>query len=158
MGFPFGSSPAPPPAAPELSFLFSTIALAFACAHSATGLAALLFETDLFGGVLSDTAKFKVLKELAPGSMAAFLRGPKANGRATAPNVRGWGGRQFAIGAVFFFAYFSGELVAFQAALIALCARACSDVVQNLIDGCYWKCFLFGSVELMIAYICSSAF
>ena len=92
------------------------------------------------------------------GGMAAFLRGPKANGRATAPNVRGWGGRQFAIGAVFFFAYFSGELVAFQAALIALCARACSDVVQNLIDGCYWKCFLFGSVELMIAYICSSAF
>ena len=90
--------------------------------------------------------------------MAAFLRGPKANGRASAPNVRGWGVRQLSIGCVFAFAYYSGEIVAFQAALIALCARACSDVVQNLIDGCYWKVALFGSVELSIAFICSSAF
>ena len=55
--------------------------------------------------------------------MAAFLRGPKANGRGTAPNVRAWGARQFAVGAVFGFAAISGEVAAYQAALVALLAR-----------------------------------
>ncbi|EOD41477.1 hypothetical protein EMIHUDRAFT_420223 [Emiliania huxleyi CCMP1516] len=130
-----------------LPLLPKIITYTFATAHAATGLAALLGEVDLLQGVLLDTAKFKALSPLTDESLAAFLRGPKANGRGTAPNVRAWGARQFAVGAVFGFAAISGEVAAYQAALVALLARCGGDVLQNLLDGCMWKVALFLGVE-----------
>ena len=76
-------------------------------------------------------------------------RGPKTNGRGSAPNVRAWGARQAAIGLVFFYAFFSAEPAAYTAALIALFMRVLGDSVQNLLDGCYWKLGVFVPVEGM---------
>ena len=80
-------------------------------------------------------------------------RGPKINGRGTAPNVRAWGARQLAIGCVFWWAVYTQETVAYMGALIALLARATGDAIQNLFDGCYWKVALFLSVETMVAAV-----
>ena len=55
---------------------------------------------------------------------------------APSSQVREWGARQLAIGCVFTFALTTKEPVAYQAALIALLARAGGDVVANLINGC----------------------
>ena len=74
-------------------------------------------------------------------------RGPKTNGRGTAPNVRAWGARQAAIGLTFTYAFFSAEAAAYTAALIALLTRISGDVIQNLLDGCYWKLGIFLPVE-----------
>ena len=65
--------------------------------------------------------------------------------------MRAWGGRQFAIGCVFWYALFSAEPAAYMAALVALLARASSDVVQNALDGCYWKVGLFACVETSVS-------
>ena len=48
---------------------------------------------------------------------------------------------------VFAYAYLSQEPAAFTAALIALTSRVTGDVIQNLLDGCYWKLAIFVPVE-----------
>ena len=98
-----------------------------------------------------DPNKFKALKPLQDGTTEAFLRGPKSNGRGAAPNVRGWGVRQLAIGSVFAWAVYTQEVAAYQAAFLALGVRATGDAVQNLFDGCMWKVAFFLGVEGAIA-------
>ena len=118
-----------------------------------TGLVALLFETDCLAGCLLETDKFKELKPLEKGSTKEFLRGPKKNGRGTAPNVRAWGARQLTIGIPFWFALMTSELVAYQIAFLCLLTRICGDIAQNVLDGCYWKVGLFLSFEGLALFL-----
>ena len=37
--------------------------------------------------------------------------------------------------------------MAFQIAFLCLFSRICGDILQNAIDGCYWKVFLFAGFE-----------
>lgn len=137
-----------------------------------------LFEFDATFGILLDTSTFQphtlldgkdesckkfmryVLRHLcsrethtliSPNRSRARLRGPKRNGAGTAPNVRGWGARQFTIGMVCLFAFLSGTLEAYKAALLAVTVRTSGDIVQNLLDGCYWKLSFMVPVELTMA-------
>ena len=50
-------------------------------------------------------------------------RGPKNNGRGSAPNVRAWGARQLTIGMVCLYAFLSGEVAAYTAMLVAVTSR-----------------------------------
>ena len=125
------------------------LALVFAAAHSLTGLVALLFEKDLLMGILADTATFKAIPLIETSK--PFFRGTKSNGRGAAPNVRGWGVRQMAIGSVFTWAVYTQQVAAYQAAFLALGVRATGDALQNLFDGCMWKVGLFLGVEGVIA-------
>ena len=61
--------------------------------------------------------------------------------------MRAWGARQAAIGMTFAYALFSGEEAAYTAALIALLTRVLGDCIQNILDGCYWKLFIFCPME-----------
>ena len=125
------------------------LAQVFAVAHTMTGLFALLFEKDLLMGILTDTARFKNIPLTETSD--PFFRGTKSNGRGVAPNVRGWGVRQMAIGSVFAWAVYSQQVAAYQAAFLALGVRAIGDAVQNFIDGCMWKVGFFLGVEAAVA-------
>ena len=78
-------------------------------------------------------------------------RGPKNNGRGSAPNVRAWGARQLTIGMVCLYAFLSGEVAAYTAMLVAVTSRVTGDVLQNIIDGCWWKLAVFVPVEGLMA-------
>ena len=41
----------------------------------------------------------------------------------------------------------TGEKVAFQIAFLCLLGRISGDIIQNALDGCYWKCGLFLGFE-----------
>jgi hypothetical protein len=88
---------------------------------------------------------------ISPICSRVRLRGPKRNGAGTAPNVRGWGARQLTIGMVCLYALLSGTLEAYKAALLAVAVRTSGDVMQNLLDGCYWKLSFMVPVELGLA-------
>ena len=90
-------------------------------------------------------------------SWYGFLRGPKRNGRGTAPNVRAWGARQFTISITFWAALMTYEKVAFQIAFLCLFTRICGDILQNLLDGCLWKVGLFLGFEGFALYMVSGA-
>ena len=57
-----------------LSTISTVISAIFACAHSATGLVALLFEKDLLFNILLDTDKFEPSNLLPEKSWKKFLR------------------------------------------------------------------------------------
>ena len=45
------------------------------------------------------------------------------------------------------FALVTGEQIAYQIALVCLVGRITGDILQNILDGCYWKCGLFLGFE-----------
>merc|ERR1711918_228587 len=75
----------------------------FGVAHAVTGLAALLFNTDVSFGILLNSGDFK------PYKRGRKMLEDKAPDIATAPNVRGWGTRQFVVSLAFWYALYSGE-------------------------------------------------
>ena len=80
-------------------------------------------------------------------------RGPKKDGRGTAPNVRAWGARQCAVGATMIYALIVQQQVAFTCATVAVFARVTGDVIQNVLDGCYWKLAIFVPVEGIFCFL-----
>ena len=123
------------------NFLLGVTAI-FGFLHTITGATALFLEKDLLFGLLLETDSFRV-PPLPYGTWQAFLRGPKKNGRGTAPNVRAWGARQLTISVPFWFALVSFQKIAFQIAFISLITRITGDILQNFLDGCYWKILVF---------------
>mmetsp|Transcript_18392 Transcript_18392/g.54649 ORF Transcript_18392/g.54649 Transcript_18392/m.54649 type:complete len:158 (+) Transcript_18392:216-689(+) len=131
----------------EPSALLLVVTAVFGFLHALTGCLALFLETDLLYYTLLDVDTMKP-KPLLKGSWAAFLRGPnKRTGRGKAPNVRAWGARQLTVSVPFWFALYTGELLAFQIAFACLLTRICGDIAQNAIDGCWWKVALFAGFE-----------
>ena len=142
----------PPPFEPtELQLGVTGI---FGFLHALTGLLALFLEMDMLYGTLLEIDKFKV-PALDMKTWYGYLRGPKRNGRGAAPNVRAWGARQATISLPFWFALMTYEKAAFQIAFLCLFSRICGDIVQNLIDGCYWKVGLFLGFEGFALYMVS---
>ena len=138
------SAPVVPAFAPS-DLLFFFVAM-FGFLHFLTGMLALFLEVDMLYGTLLEVAKFKV-PALEKGTWYGFLRGPKKNGRGTAPNVRAWGARQATLAVPYVFALMTGEQIAYQIALVCLVGRITGDILQNILDGCYWKVGLFLGFE-----------
>ena len=67
--------------------------------------------------------------------------------------MRGWGARQLAIGMVLLTALILQEKGAFTTALVAVLARVVGDVLQNILDGCYWKLAVFVPVEGVFCFL-----
>ena len=155
----------------ELGTLENIIGAIFCFAHSMTGLVALLFQKDLSSGFLLATDKFELpnpnleqkkwkvfmrcdARTLAPAparkadarplpARVPRCRGPKRDGLGTAPNVRAWGARQLTVGMVLLTALLLQEKGAFTTAKVAVFTRVTGDVIQNVLDGCYWKLGVF---------------
>jgi len=123
----------------------------FAFAHSATGLVALLIEVDPSFRFLLDVGPFTESEELS--GWPKFLRGFKRTGRGTAPNIRAWGVRQTAIGVGLWYGAFAGNWGAALCAIIVMGARVGGDIIQNILDGCFWKVGIFVFVEGVVALI-----
>ena len=111
----------------------------------------------MLSGTLLETDTMKPTP-FVKGSLYELLRGPKRNGRGKAPNVRAWGARQATISVPFWFALVTGEQVAYQIAFLCLLTRIIGDMVQNAIDGCYWKVGLFASFEGLAFFMVYSSF
>merc|ERR1711988_761443 len=127
------------------------IAVVFGIAHSLTGLSALILEKDPSFRMLLDAGPFEEKEPLE--GRAKFLRGNKRSGRGTAPNMRAWGTRQLCIGVALFYGAFSGDRGSMATALIAFVTRICGDVLQCLLEGCYWKLAVFLPVEGVMACV-----
>ena len=108
-------------------------------------------------GTLLETETLKP-PPFVKGSLYEFLRGPKSNGRGKAPNARAWGARQLTLSVPFWFALMSSEQAAYQIAFLCLLTRIVGDMVQNFLDGCYWKVGLFASFEGLALFMVYSSF
>ena len=72
---------------------------------------------------------------------------------ATAPNVRGWGTRQFVVSLAFWYALYSGEKAAYECAMLGLLGRVSGDIVHWVFEKSWWRVAVFSSVEPLGAYL-----
>ena len=67
--------------------------------------------------------------------------------------MRAWGTRQLSVGVGLWYGAFSGDRGSMATALVVFFTRICGDVINCLLDGCYWKLGVFLPVEGVMAVI-----
>ena len=81
----------------------------------------------------------------AAATAAVATAAARAAVTASAAATAGWAEATLAV--PYIFALVTGEQIAYQIALVCLVGRITGDILQNILDGCYWKCGLFLGFE-----------